>query len=142
MAGSKSLYLENKALDLLLGSQGDAANVMALPGIVYIALSVSPFVKTATGSALNEITGGGYTRVAVANNTTNWPNATSSVKSNGAAFTFPAATTSWGQVLSFYICDAPTGGNTLYGADLTTARAINVSDTASFGVGAITLTEV
>jgi hypothetical protein len=44
-------------------------------------------------------------------------------------------------VQSFYITDSATGGNTLYGADLTTARTINNGDTASFAVGAITLTE-
>lgn len=140
MAGSKTLYLENKALDTVLGGP-----VMSLNATVYIALSTAAFTTAATGSTMNEIsTGtGAYARVAVPNNTPgqSWTVASSGTKANAAVFTFPAATANWGTVQSFYICDALTGGNTLYGADLTTARTINNGDTASFAVGAITLTE-
>jgi hypothetical protein len=131
------LYLENKALDGVLGGPQ-----YVLPGNVYIALSTAAFTTSATGSSMNEVPStGAYARVAVTNTSTNWPNAASGTKSNGAVFTFPAATANWGTVQSFYITDSATGGNTLYGADLTTARTINNGDTASFAVGAITLTE-
>lgn len=136
IAGSKCAYLENKALDIILGGTPWTA-----PATVYIALSTSAFTAASTGSAMSEVTGAGYTRVAVTNNATNWPVAASGSKSNGAVFTFPAATGNWGTALSFYIVDAATGGNALYGADLTTARTINSGDTASFPVSAITLTE-
>lgn len=138
MAGSKSAYYQNKALDNVLGSSGTAYTP---PGTVYIALSNASFASTATGTALNEVSGTGYSRVAVLNNTTNWPNASGGIKSNGTVFTFAAASASWGTVLSFYIVDAPSGGNIVYGADLATSRTINSGDTASFAVGSITLTE-
>lgn len=140
MAGSKSAFLENKALDMILGTPA-TGGAYAPPSTVYIALSTSAFSTASTGSSLTEVTGGAYARVAVNNTTTNWPAAVSGSKSNGAVFTFPAATANWGTVLSFYIVDASSGGNILYGADLTTSRTINNGDTASFAVSAITLTE-
>lgn len=138
MAGSKSLYLENKALDIILGSGGTP---WTPPTTVYIALSTAAFTTSATGSSMTEVAGGAYARVAVTNNATNWPAASAGAKANGVIFTFPAATANWGTILSFYIVDASTGGNVLYGADLTTSRTINTGDTASFAVASITLTE-
>lgn len=136
MAGSKTGYLENKALDTVLGGPQ-----LTTPTTVYIALSTAAFTTSATGSSMTEVSGSGYGRVSVTNNSTNWPNASSGAKSNGTVFTFSSATGSWGTVLSFYIVDASSAGNTLYGADLTTSRTINSGDTASFAIGAITLTE-
>jgi hypothetical protein len=136
MAGSKAAYLENAALNTVLGGPQ-----FTLPTNVYIALSTAAFTAAATGASLSEVTGSGYARVQVTNNTTNWPNAVNGAKSNNSVFTFPSATANWGTVLSFYIIDAASSGNVLYGADLTTSRTINSGDTASFAVGSITLTE-
>lgn len=136
MAGSKSDYLENALLNGVLGGPQ-----FTLPATVYIALSTAVYSDAATGSAMTEVTGGAYARVAVTNNATNWPGAASGAKSNGTVFTFPTATADWGTVQSFYLVDAASGGNILYGADLTTPRAIANGDTASFAVGSITITE-
>lgn len=136
MAGAKCLYWQNMALDLGLGGTS-----WSPPSSIYIALSTAAFSSTSTGSSLTEVTGGSYARVAVTNNSTNWPNASAGSKANGAVFTFPAATAGWGTILSFYIIDASSAGNALYGADLTTSRTINNGDTASFAISAITLTE-
>lgn len=138
MAGSKCAYLQNAALNGVLGGPQ-----FTLPGsgFVYIALSTAAFTSAATGASLTEVNAGGYSRVQVAQNTSNWPNAVNASKANNAVFTFPSATANWGTVLSFYIIDASSSGNALYGADLTTSRTINSGDTASFAVGSITLTE-
>lgn len=138
MAGSKSNYLENKLLDAVLGGP-----TFALPGTVYLALSTAAYNDAATGSSMTEVsaTGTGYARVALANNATNWPAAANGVKQNGTAITFPLASGNWGTVYSFYICDAASGGNVLYGGDLASSRAVSTGDTASFGVGTITVTE-
>lgn len=136
MAGGKTDYLENAALNGVLGGPQ-----FTLPATVYIALSISAYSDAATGSAMNEVTGGAYARVAVTNNATNWPSASGGSKSNGTVITFPAATANWGTVTAFYICDAASGGNALYGADLNTARTILTGDTPSFAQGAITVTE-
>ena len=136
MAGSKSDYLENAILNGVLGG-----SQFTLPSTVYIALSTAAYSDSATGTSMTEVTGGSYARVAVTNNATNWPAASGGSKSNGAIFTFPTATADWGTVASFYIVDAASLGNNLYGADLQVSRSILNGDTASFASGAITVTE-
>ena len=139
MAGSKSDYLEKKILDYLLGNVTDFRSTT-----VYIALSTAAYSDAATGSAMTEVSGGSYARVAVTNDATNWPAATGTSpasKSNGAAFTFPTATAGWGTVVSFYICDASTAGNILYGGDLTASKTVASGDTATFAASSITITE-
>lgn len=136
MAGSKSAYLRNVVLDEVLSGVAFTA-----PASVYIALSTAAFSATSTGAAMTEVSGGGYTRVAVTANATNFPLASGGSKSNGTSFTFPTATAGWGTVMSFYVVDAATAGNVLYGGDLSTSRTILTGDTASFAAGAMTFTE-
>lgn len=136
MAGSKSNYLENKILDHVLGGAD-----YDRPTTVHLALSTSAYTDSATGSSMSEVSGGGYARVAVTNDTTNWPNSSGGQKENGEVFTFPTATGNWGTVQSFYIVDSSSGGNVLYGADLTVSRTIASGDTASFAVNSIVITE-
>lgn len=133
MAGSKSDYLENQVLDIVLGD-GTFTN----PANVYIALFTAAPTDAGGGT---EVTGGSYARVTVVNNATNWPAASSGSKSNGAAFTFTQATASWGTVVAFGIFDALTVGNLLYWGDLTTSKAIATDDTAEFAASSITITE-
>jgi hypothetical protein len=110
MPGSKSDYLENKLLDLVLG-----AVALSAPATLYVGLfTVSP--SDAGGGT--EATGGGYARVAVSNNLTNFPAAVAGVKNNATAFTFPTATLSWGVVLALGIFDAASAGNLLYWSPL------------------------
>jgi len=133
MAGSKSDYLENKVLDHVLGG-GDFTR----PATVYIALYT---VAPSDSGGGTEVSGGSYARAAVTNNSTNWPAASAGAKSNGTAITFATATANWGTVVAFAIFDAASAGNMLYWGDLTTSKAINNGDTASFPVGDIDITE-
>lgn len=139
MAGSKSDFLEKAILNFLLG--GTALS----PGAaVFLALSSAAYSDAATGTAMTELSGGGYARLSVTRNTTNFPAATGTSPgsiSNGVAQTFPAASGAQGTAASFYICDASTVGNIYYGADLTASKTIGTGDTASFAIGAITVTE-
>ena len=136
MASGKSLYLSNAILDGVLGG-----TPYTPPSIVYVVLSTAPWSNAATGSSLSEVTGGGYSRIAVTNNATNWPAAVSGSKNNGAVFTFPTATANWGTIQSVYLVDASSGGNALYGADVDTPRTISTGDTASFAQDALTAKE-
>jgi hypothetical protein len=133
MAGSKSDYLENEVLDHVLGG-GDYTR----PGTVYIALFTAAPTDAGGGT---EVTGGSYARVAVTNNATNWPAASSGSKSNGVAFTFTQATANWGTVVAFGIFDAASSGNLLYWGDLTASKSVEIGDTAEFAIGGITITE-
>tara|TARA_R110000772_G_scaffold83288_6_gene176132 strand:+ start:2711 stop:3079 length:369 start_codon:yes stop_codon:yes gene_type:complete len=71
---------KNAMLDSKLGT--------GTPVTVYLAAYV----------AATEVTGNGYVRVAITNNATNWPAAAASAMANGADFSFPEATGSWGTV--------------------------------------------
>lgn len=142
MAGNKSTYYERVVLDF--GLSGVAFTPATT---LYLALSTSAFSTAATGSSMAEVsaTGTAYARVAIVANTTNFPVATGSnpaTKSNGAVFTFPTATATWGTIVSAYLVDASSAGNILYGADLTSSKVIQTGDTATYAVGALTITEL
>jgi len=132
MAG-KSDYLENKVLDFLLGGVSYTP-----PATVYIALFTAAPTDAGGGT---EVSGGGYARVAVTNNTTNFPAASNGSKSNGTTITFPTATADWGTVVAVGIFDAATNGNLLFWANLTTSKTIQNGDTAQFAAGSLTFTE-
>lgn len=126
---------------------GLSAITFTPPAFLYLALSTSSFSTSATGSVMNEVTttGTAYARVMIAANLTNFPAASGSnpaTKSNGSVFTFPTATAAWGTILSAYLIDASSGGSILYGADLTASKVIQTGDTATYAVGALTITEL
>jgi len=130
---SKSDYLENEVLDHVLGG-GDYTR----PATVYVALYTSAPTDSGGGT---EVSGGSYARVAVTNNATNWPAASSGTKSNGTAIVFPEATADWGTVVAFGLFDAANGGNLLYWGELSQNQAVNSGSTASFAIGALTIRE-
>lgn len=139
MAGSKSDYLEAKLLDHVLG-----ATTFTPPSIVYVALFTAAPSDSGGGTEVTTSGGTGYSRVSVANNTTNWPNASGTSptsKSNGTTFTFPTATADWGTIVAMAIFDASTGGNMLYWATLNANKVVSNGDTASFSNSTITVTE-
>lgn len=139
MAGSISDYLEKKLLDLVFGN-----TAFSLAGPLYVGLLTdSNTAAQRDAGTVTEVSGGSYARVSITQNTTNWPNAsgTTSTKSNGAVFTFPAPTANWGTVNALAIYDASTAGNLLFWCDLSTPRTINNGDGApSIASGAITIT--
>lgn len=133
MAGSKSDYLEAKVLDHVLGGPD-----YTRPATIYVALYTT--APTDAGGGV-EVSGGSYSRVAVTNNSTNWPATSGGTKSNGTSITFPTATASWGTVQAVGLLDAATGGNLLFWATLETPKSVGAGDTASFAAGALVLTE-
>ncbi len=132
IAGSFNDFLEDELLDHVFGAAAYTA-----PATLYVALYTVAPSDTGGGT---EVTGGSYARVAVTNNATNFPAASGGAKSNGTVITFPTATANWGTVVAFAILDAATNGNFLCWADLTTSKAVNSGDTASFAVGDLDIT--
>jgi hypothetical protein len=135
MSGSKSDYLEKKVLDHVLGNTAYTA-----PSTVYVALfTVAP---TDAGGG-TEVIGGSYLRLAITNNTTNWPNATGTsptTKTNGTSFAFAPATADWGTVTAWALFDAISSGNMLFWSDTGPAAVLD-GDTAAFLNGAIVIEE-
>jgi hypothetical protein len=134
MAGSFSDFLENKILNVYFG-----ATAYAAPATLYLALFTASPTDAGGGT---EASGGNYGRLAITNNTTNFPNATGTTpvsKSNGAAFTYPAAT--WtGTIVSWGLFDAASAGNLIAWADLTASKTVSSGDVVQFDIGNLTIT--
>ena len=130
---SKSNYLENAILDHMLGGPD-----YIRPATVYVSLyTVAP--SDAGGGT--EVSGPGYARVAMTNNTINWPASVGGVKSNGTVITFPTPTGSWGTVVAFGIHDAGVAGNLLRYGNLTVSKTVDTGDEVTFPVGDLDCTE-
>lgn len=129
--GSLGSAYQNKVLDAVFGAG------LTKPATVWVALyTVAP---TSVGGG-TEVTGGSYARVSVTNNTTNWPNAASGSKSNGVAFTFPTATAGWGTIVAFGIHDTAATDSLVTWGLLGTSVTVASGDSATFGIGSLTIT--
>lgn len=106
---------DNREQEIADSQFGDGATTRA-PAIWYLGLSST--TPNDDGTGFTEPSTGAYARVAVTNNTTNFPAAitTSGVttKSNGAKFTFPNPTANWGLMTHYGWFTASTGGNPEY----------------------------
>lgn len=138
------------------GLTGTNPNVTALTGCTGGTGTIDTgdqvyLVPTAATILTNEPTStGGYARVAVLNNATNWSASTGTYpasKTNGTAVTFPASTAAWSSgataLTVFFIADSSTlaGGNVLAWGYLTTPQTVNASGiTPSFASSALTAT--
>lgn len=134
MAGSASNAYENNILDAILG-QGFTKDVT-----VYAALCTATPSDSATGT---EVSGSNYSRVAITNNATNWPNASGGSKSNGVAITFPTASGAWGTVTHWKLmkhATDDTAADMIAWGSLTTSRTPGSGDTPQFAIGALVLT--
>lgn len=133
-AGPISDYLESAVLGHVFKGAAYTG-----PATTYVGLSTSACSDSSVGT---EVTGGSYARVAVTSNGTNWtgPTSNNGTISNTNAVTFPAPTASWGSLTHWHVSDAPTAGNLLICAALTTPKTVNNGDAApTFGAGALSI---
>jgi hypothetical protein len=121
---------------------GHAVGIRAYtpPATYHIGLSSTQ--PTDTGTNITEPSGGGYARVAVTNNTTNWgvPTAgTDTNVSNLTAIDFGTASANWGAAVGWWFASTATTGGTIHmwGA-LTTPQTVNSGNPVSFPIGALT----
>lgn len=133
MAGV-SAYLEGKILDQILGGSSYSP-----ASTLYIGLWNTTLSDVSTGLTSGEISGGNYARVAVPNDATHWPAASSGSKSNALSIAFPYATSSWGTVKTVAILDASTGGNLLFFSTPSPVVSVAQYDTLVFAPGNLTL---
>lgn len=126
-------YAENLVLDAILGDDHSSA----FPDSVYVALFTQNPTEAGTGTEVSDV-GTGYLRVEVENDSTNWPDATSSIKSNGTTITFPEALDAWGIVTHWGICDAGSGGNVLIYGELAVSISPVEGNAPYFAPGTLT----
>lgn len=129
-----STTAKNKALDAMYGASASAA----CPATYYLALFSS---DPASGGT--EISGGGYARVAVTNNGTNFPAASGGVKSTGAAISFPTSSAAWSATAThFAFMSANVAGDMYDTGSLTSSVTVSGANTAiSFAAGDIDITQ-
>lgn len=137
MPGLSDTY-ELKMLNALLGDLYAAG--AGIPATVYVALMNVTASDTTWGT---EVSGGGYARVAVVQNATNWPAAAAAQKKNGVELAFPAASGNWTQANAVTIADHATNvaaANVYMYGNLGTAKTILSGETAKFAVNALVVT--
>lgn len=123
----------NLLLDLYFSKTANTA----VPATLYVGLSTT--LPTNTGTNVTEPAGGSYARVAVTNDSTNFPAATARSKSNGTDIVFPTATGSWGTVTHFVIYDALTSGNFVAWGALTVPVSVISGATVTFATGSLVI---
>ena len=129
--GSKTDYFEDKALDAAVGNA-----TYTSPSTVYSALfTVIP--SDATGGTEVTNAASGYTRVATT--FTSAGATTTGQCENATARTFATAAAAY-TVVGWGLMDAATAGNMVYWSTVTTT-AIGIGDQATFGAGAIVISE-
>jgi hypothetical protein len=118
---------ERVVLDSLFGS--------GTPVSYEIGLSIA--APTEAG-VLSEVSGGGYARVLLTNNSTIFPAATTATgvtkKKNGVAISFPMASGDWGLVTHWFIYD-PTAGRPLNWGALIPGRSVSAGDILRISTG-------
>ena len=104
----------------------------------HIALCTVTITDTATGASITEPTDGGYARVVMAT----WDASSGGATENTNDILFAQATSAWGTITDFAICDSGTTsqGNVLcYGA-LTISKSVASGDTPKFATGDLDIT--
>ncbi len=127
---------------LIADSQFGGGATTWAPATWYLGLSTT--VPNEDGSNFTEPVGGAYARVAITNNATNFPAATTSAgtttKTNGAAFTFPNPTGTWGLILYYGFFTAASGGVPDYVGALDTGITVKSGNTpVQLDIGAMSL---
>jgi hypothetical protein len=128
---AKTNYLEDAILNAVLRNISFTS-----PATVYVGLFTAD--PGEAGSLANEVSGGSYARVAV---TFGAP--ASGTCANTGILTFPTATVSWGIVTHAAILDVATllSGNILYKGALAASKTVDIGDTVSYAIGALTVSE-
>lgn len=131
-SGGCSTYLANAVLDHIYGG-GDFTR----PSTLYGAGFVAPPTDAGGGT---EPTGGGYARVTIANNSTNFPGASSGSKAMATTQSWPTASGDWGTITHRGYFDALSGGNLLFYHALDSSRSVLATNTARAAANALTQT--
>jgi len=126
-------YQANRILDREFG----AAAYSTLPTL-YIGLSTTAILDDGTGATEPSV--GGYARVAVTNDKTNWGTASAGVLTNAVAIEFPIAMLSWGTITHAFVADAASAGNILYFQELDSSEVIFIGSIPTFAINGFTVT--
>ena len=119
----------NRILNRYFGNTADTVS-----SNLYIGLSTTPINPDGTGRT--EPSGGGYTRITVANNKTSFTVASNGVLYNAIELQFPESTASWGNITHIFISDT-ISGDPIYADALTAPRSVQAQSVLLFAPNAI-----
>ncbi len=113
------------------------AGVITIGGVTFAPATWYCGLSTTTpnddGTSFNEPVGGAYARVAMTNNTTNFPAATTvsgeTTKRNGTKITWPNPTGTWGSATHYGWFTTASGGTPEYTNQFDSAREIRSGNT-------------
>lgn len=131
MAGLTT-FAQNKVANNLFG-----AETYTLPTTWYLALFTAAPTDAGGGT---EVSGGAYTRLAITNDTTNFPTITANPKLNGTNLTFAQASAAWGTVVAFGLFDASTSGNLWLWDMLVDPKTVALNDVVAINAGQFAIT--
>lgn len=122
-------YLEDALLDHVLGG-----TTYTQPSNVYLGLWTADDGLEA-GTQTSEVSGNGYSRVAIT-----FGAASDGDAANSAAITFAAASGgAWGTITHVAVMDADESGNVLFHGAVTTSKTIADGDQFSIAIGNLTI---
>jgi hypothetical protein len=125
MTGNMSNFLEALILDSEFGRTAS----FSFPSTLYIALFTALPNDAGTGGTEVGTSGTGYSRLAIANSSTNFDPAASGIKTNKTAWTFATSSSAWGEIVGAGIYDASSGGNLLWYWEWDQPRVVAANDT-------------
>lgn len=131
MANAKHDYLRSAVVNAVLRN-----TTYTSVATVYAALYTVTPTNSTSGTEVGA--GVGYARQAAAFAA---PSPAGAVANSGVITFGPNTTTDWGTIVGTAILDASTAGNILYFGALAASKAVAVSDSVSFAIGALTVTE-
>lgn len=135
-------FYENQYLDSGLGNDHSSR----FPDTVYLLLATGAIADDGTGGPeLDGAVSLGYERPAITNNSTNFPDAVSSQKKNGAVITFPnVATADWEEATHWalvnHVTNAMDATNVIHKGALSIPWSILNGQTAKVPVNALVIT--
>lgn len=136
MKSPASNYFAKKCLDVIGGVSFTA------PANLYLAALKSEPAYDDTGTTISTIEAdyGGYSRLQIANNSTNFPEVTVRTKTNGTQLLMAEATSGSNVITHFALCDAASGGNVFMKGEISTPRTVTAGVMLRLEPGDITWT--
>lgn len=126
-----STYLRDALNDLVHG-----ATSWTTPTTTYFTLMT--VMSSLAGTGGTEVSAADYARIALTNNSTNWPASSGQLKENATVINFTSgALNAWGTIVGSEERDASSGGNMLMQGVFTPSRTVSIGTPFQFPVDGI-----
>jgi hypothetical protein len=108
-------------------------------GTLWLALVHAPVQPSDNGDSLAELAATSYTRVGIGALMEYWVLTAHGVLSNASAVYWPAASTNWGRVSGWALCDSAQSGLVIAGGDFQESLQVEIQDVVALAPGMLVL---